>query len=240
MSLLSESKKTIDLSVFDVSENIQAQDIQTQTLESVDILATTTVSEFIESYGIQSVLVQTYGLQVDPQAGMTNGFLMSSDGDGIAVWKKPSYGYSVGDSTVTIGAGALISFNIDSDTFPNYGFTSNPGVDGTTYTIASAGVYEFSFSANATNGNGDNLAIEVGLSINGNVNSPFTYRSPLANNDPGELWCRGSGLVRLSAGDVIGIKNLTNSAGTAIVFNAAPAIGYTCANRSLMLKQLDF
>ena len=251
MSLLTESSKTIDRNIFTLSETVetqhlQAQDITTVTLDAHDITtvnldahdittvnltSTDIVTATLEGTTIASNRVNTVELQVAPASAMTNGFLMSSDNDGLTVWKKPAYGYSAGDSSLTINSGDLFSFNIDSDSFPNYGFTSNPGVNGTSYVVAQAGTYEYSFSINCVNGNGDNVSCEAGLSVNGTVSAGHYSRSPLANGDNYELWLFFSGLISLAVGDVVALRN-TNSLHA--VFNN----GFV--NRTLKLKQIDF
>lgn len=176
----------------------------------------------------------------------TVNYVLTSDALGNASWQPVpnppaslnAYGYAVGQSTATAAAGALINFDLGT-VVNNTGFTSVPAASGTSFVIGTSGVYEYSLYVAAANGAATTQALEIALVVNATGPALANiFRSGLGAGATDPLVCVGSGLISLTAADVVSVRNITNSSTTAITFTSVPSGGVAGANRTLKLRRI--
>ena len=242
MSLLQETRNqyatfsnTASCGDLNVKGTIVTPSVSTDVLTATSIVSTT----------LESASIVTDALQVTtaPVAGE----VLTSDATGNASWQPVpvaplptlAYGYAVGQDTTTGLAGGYIDFDLVT-VVNNAGFTSVPGAGGTTFVIATAGVYEYSFYVAADDAAATTVALELAITVNGGPPAPAnTFRSGLGGADAYPMVCIGSGLITLAAADTVSLQNITNASITPINFTNAPAGGVAGANRTLMLKLIE-
>ena len=193
----------------------------------------------ITSTSIQTDSVVTAALQLTtlPAAGR----LLTSDATGNGSWQPlpplPSaYGYTVGQSTVTVAAGALFTFDLGT-VVSNTGFTSVPAAGGSSYVISRAGVYEYSFYVAAADGAGITQPLMIAVVVGASAAVPQNiFRSGAAALITDPLVCVGRGLITLAVADSVSLRNVTNSSLTALSLTQIPVGGVAGANRTLLLR----
>ena len=190
----------------------------------------------ITSTSIQTDSVVTAALQLTtlPAAGR----LLTSDATGNGSWQPlPSaYGYAVGQSTVTVAAGALFTFDLGT-VVSNTGFTSVPAAGGSSYVISRAGVYEYSFYVAAADGAGVTQPLMIAVVVGASAAVPQNiFRSGAAALITDPLVCVGKGLITLAVADSVSLRNVTNSSTTALSLTQIPVGGVAGANRTLLLR----
>ena len=164
------------------------------------------------------------------------GFVLRADAVGNASWQQllpPAlcYGRAIGTAAVAVAAGAVIPFSAGA--IVSLGFTSVPAAAGTTFVVATTGVYEFQFNVCAADAAGATVPLVITLEVNGVANNVLlTFRSDLATGDTGNMICTGSGILNLVATNTVRLRNVTNASGTAITLNQSSP-GVNCL---LMLK----
>jgi hypothetical protein len=136
----------------------------------------------------------------------------------------PVYGKASNINAQTTASGSLIQWTFGATQSPTSGFANVPDFSGTTFTIASAGVYQYTLSVL---GRCDPF-IGVGISVNGSAASVNTFGSPVSNGVDTVL-CSGSGIVLLEEGDEVGVQNRSDTdlihteqlvAGNSVTMNA--------------------
>jgi hypothetical protein len=134
-------------------------------------------------------------------------------------------------------------FDLGGTVYPNSGITP-PVAGGTTFSIVTAGVYEFNFYVCAQNGNATTESLQIGLWRNGaQISAPNTegyiFQSDLGSTAGNTLLCIGEGIAALNAADAITLVNITNSGTTSINFlSAGGGVTTAGANRTLTLKRI--
>lgn len=118
----------------------------------------------------------------------------------------PVYGKASNVNSQTTASGSLIEWTFGATQSPTSGFANVPDFNGTTFTIASPGVYQYTLSVI---GRCDPF-IGVGISVNGATASVNTFGSPVSNGVDTVL-CSGSGIVVLAEGDEVGVKNKSDT-----------------------------
>jgi hypothetical protein len=192
------------------------------------------VSRAISAPLITSDAVVTAALQLTtlPVAGG----VLTSDATGNASWKPTAYGYAVGQSSVTVAAGALFTFDLGT-VVNNAGFTSVPLAGGSSYVIKTAGVYEYSFYVAAEDGAGVTQPLMIAVVVGASAAAPQNiFRSGASALVTDPLVCVGSGLITLAVAAVVSLRNVTNSSTTALTLTSVPAGGVAGANRTLLLR----
>lgn len=219
----------------------------TSTQYSIPTFADSTGKTLLNNSTVQispSGVLSTAALKIT--ASPVAGYVLMSDSSGNGTWQAtggpgpstPAYGYAAGTDTSTIAGGAFIPFSVGATTFPNIGFTSVPAAAGTSFVVASTGVYEFNFYVAANDAAGTTLIIEVGLDVGGTVSAGYSFRSALATSANAEMVCVGNGLISLTATNVVSLKNITNASATAITFTSMTSGSTTIENRSLTLRRI--
>jgi len=155
-----------------------------------------------------------------------------------------AYGYAAGQSTTSIGADADVIFDLGATPFPNSGFTSVPAPAGTSFVVATTGDYEFDFYVAGTHAAGATTPVQFALWINGAVASvggnAFEFSSNLQSGATDVQVCRGQGIIKLTAGDVITLHNRTNTTTDAVAsVSVGGGVGAGRPNRTLSLKMMS-
>jgi hypothetical protein len=154
-----------------------------------------------------------------------------------------AFGYAAGQNDTVIGANADVVFDLGATPFPNSGFTSVPAPGGTTFVIASSGIYEFNFYVAGTHASGATTSLEFALWRNGAVASvggnAFEFRSNQQGGAGDVQVCRGQGIILLTAADTITLHNRTNTVTDAVTVTSIPPGGEAGPNRTLCLKKLN-
>ena len=178
-------------------------------------------------------------------AGSTDGYVLTSDTDGNAAWSPapvppPSvslaYGSIAGQDGVSIANDDFITFPLsNTNSLGSNGFTST---NLTGFTIATSGIYRVDVQLNARNGAaaGTTQPITVALMSGNSYFLPLSARSAVAPSASEIMVLTASWVVRMSADNVIQIKNQT---GASLAFDNSdnsPNDYYT--NRLLMVTQL--
>jgi hypothetical protein len=232
MSLLQETHNQYA----DFSDTVSCLDLNASgAITCLDLNA----SGAITSTSIQTDSVVTAALQLTtlPAAGR----LLTSDATGNGSWQPlpplPSaYGYTVGQSTVTVAAGALFTFDLGT-VVSNTGFTSVPAAGGSSYVISRAGVYEYSFYVAAADGAGITQPLMIAVVVGASAAVPQNiFRSGAAALITDPLVCVGRGLITLAVADSVSLRNVTNSSLTALSLTQIPVGGVAGANRTLLLR----
>jgi hypothetical protein len=142
----------------------------------------------------------------------------------------------VGQSTVTVAAGALFTFDLGT-VVSNTGFTSVPAAGGSSYVISRAGVYEYSFYVAAADGAGITQPLMIAVVVGASAAVPQNiFRSGAAALITDPLVCVGRGLITLAVADSVSLRNVTNSSLTALSLTQIPVGGVAGANRTLLLR----
>ena len=197
-----------------------------------------------------------------PSTGCTNGALTVSGGVGIVGNLNVcgtitasgftgacscssglgAYGYAVGQSDAVIGANADVVFDLGATPFPNAGFTSVPAPAGTSFVIASAGVYQFDFYVSGLPSTNVPLEFQLyvnGISPNATHGGPaYEFRSNTTASATDNLTVIGHGLILLAAGDVITLHNRTNTVTDTVTVTSVPPGGEAGPNRTLALEKI--
>jgi hypothetical protein len=236
MSLLQETHNqyadfsdTVSCLNLNAARAISSPLITTDALDAAVSISTATLNA-------ASVVTAALQLTTAPVAGN----VLTSDATGNASWQpvpaNAAYGYTVGQSTITVAAGALFTFDLGT-VVSNAGFTSVPAPAGSSYVIATAGVYEYSFYVAAEDGAGTTQALEIALVVNAAAGvAENIFRSGLAANATDPMVCVGRGLIALAAADVVSLQNITNSSTTPLSLTNVPAGGVAGANCTLSLR----
>ena len=216
------------------------------TLFAASVVADALQCPAISVTGVLATSIETAALQVTTTPSL--GAVLTSDATGNASWQPvpaptpgPSaYGYAVGQNLSGTPAGLLVDFDLGT-VVNNTGFTSVPLPLGTTFVIATAGVYEYNFYIAASNAAATTLPVEIGLVVNGaGAVAPNIFRSALGGADVDPMVCIGSGLVTLAAADTVTLQNLTDGGGTDITYTQLASPGSVAgANRTLSLKLIS-
>ena len=189
-------------------------------------------SATISPSGVLSV--SSFQFTETPSTGAT----LTSDFAGNTNWgSTPIYGTAIGEDTSTTAAGGLIIFDIGGVIFPNSGFTSVPAAGGASFTVLTAGRYEFDFYVSANSGAGLTEVLELAIDINGTTSAQQTFRSCLGTSNGADMICTGTGYIDLHTSDVVSLRNVTNSSTTAIHYTNIPVNGVAGTNRSFTLQQ---
>jgi len=178
------------------------------------------------------------------------GQIYTSQGAGLAPhWTTPggsgglsAYGYAVATATSTVGAAGNVVFNLGGTPYPNTGFTSVPAPGGTSFTVASTGDYEFNFMvAGGIGGASATESLQFALWDNGaDIGPQYRFQSELNLTAASTLVVTGSGIVHLTAADVVTLNNQTNSGTQAVTLTSAGAgVTQAGANATLSLKKLN-
>jgi len=143
-----------------------------------------------------------------------------------------AYGYANTTSASAVAANTAIDFQHIG---PSLGLTP-PAVGGTTFTIITAGDYEFNFQAVGTPATGD--YIQIALVVNGAILPATGFNSNYAATST-VVACVGSGIITLASGALITLVNITNNGTVAftpevLAYNGeGPTIGCTLSLKLL-------
>jgi len=148
-----------------------------------------------------------------------------------------AYGYAVGTADSTIASNTDVTFDEGGNAFPNVGITV-PAPGGTSFTILTTGDYEYNFYVVGQHDNAATTSMVFSLFVNGVQFqlATHTFRSNQGAGASDIQLVRGDGIIHLTAGDVVTLRNLTASA---IVVTALAPIGIAATNRTLSLKKLS-
>lgn len=171
-------------------------------------------------------------------AAIITGFSTGSTGSGLS-----AYGYAVGQSTTTIGADSDVVFDLGATPFPNAGFTSVPAPAGTSFVIATTGVYEFNFYvASTTHAAFATTPLVFGIYRNGAIatvaGNAYEFRGTFSTTDANQS-VRGEGIIALTAGDVITLHNRTNTVTDTVTVAATQTGVEASPNRTFTLKKIN-
>lgn len=151
-----------------------------------------------------------------------------------------AYGYAVGQSSTVIGADSNVVFDLGATVFPNAGFTSVPAPAGTSFVVATSGVYQFDFYVSGLPAS--NVPLEFALYRNGTVanvgGNGFEFRSNTSATATDKLTVIGHGIILLTAGDVITLHNRTNTVTDTVTVTSVPLGGEAGPNRTLSLIKI--
>jgi len=150
-----------------------------------------------------------------------------------------AYGHAVGQSDNVIGADALVGYDLGATVFPNAGFTSVPAPGGgTSFVVATSGAYEYDFYIAGLPAS--NVPLEFVLQIGAVMQGPaHEFRSETTATATDVLVCRGQGIIQLTAGDSVAVRNRTNTVTDTVTQASVPLGGEAGANRTFTLKKLN-
>src|SRR5665648_210389 len=136
---------------------------------------------------------------------------LSSSSAASDVYKRQAYGYAVGQSDTVIGANSDVDFDLGAIPFQNSGFTSVPSPGGTSFVIATTGVYTFDFYVSGLPAS--KVPLLFAIYINGAIapGNGFEFRSDTTATATDNLTVIGHGIILLSSGNVITLHNRTNT-----------------------------
>jgi len=149
-----------------------------------------------------------------------------------------AYGYAVGQSDAVIGANSDVVFDLNTATSPTVGFTTVPNAS-TAFVIASTGVYVFDFYVSGLPST--NVPLEFTLFVNGAappLPQKFEFRSNTTAVATDVLTVIGHGIIQLTAGDSVTLRNRTNTVTDTVTVTSVPLGGEAGANRTLSLIKI--
>lgn len=175
-------------------------------------------------------------------SGGTAGYVLTSDSSGNGTWQAQTassvYGYTIGTDNSTTAAGALVAYSLGASTF-NVGFTSAPSAGGTSFVIATNGVYEFYFYLSASDAAGTSSVIQIGIDVNGSIPSAaYIFRSALATGASAEMVCTGKGLIHLAATNTVSLRNVSGNSSAILTYSSTPSGGVAGANRVFLVRRI--
>lgn len=153
-----------------------------------------------------------------------------------------AYGYAVGADGTTIPPNADVIFDLGGLAFPHAGIIP-PSPGGVGFTVLVTGDYEYDFYVAGHNVDTPaTTGLEFALFLDG---SPQGVAHEFRSNQQGggsandTLVVRGQGIIAISAGATVTIRNRSGGGVTAIVVTAFAPGGEPGANRTLSLKKLS-
>jgi hypothetical protein len=147
------------------------------------------------------------------------------------------YAYVADTAGQTIAANGNVSFNLTA--FPS----ANIAVATTSLTVANTGVYAFDFYVA---GNPQNLTppdqLEFGLLVSGVITGTEYFggsqTTSLAASPAGVMVVNGFGIINLTAGDVVRLRNRTKSGTSSVITTSVPVGGEAGVSASLRLIRI--
>lgn len=149
-----------------------------------------------------------------------------------------AYAHAVGQRSMIISANGTVDFDLGATPFPNVGFTVVPPPGGNVFVVATTGDYEYDFYIAGVPSTGTSL--EFALDVNGIVQGPaHEFRSNFSATAGDVLVVRGQGIILLTAGDVVALRNRTLSGVDTVSVTSAPPGGEAGANVTTTFKKLN-
>lgn len=140
-----------------------------------------------------------------------------------------SYGSAINDSNagdITLAAGAIMPFANGAGISPHNGITV-PAPGGQYFTITSTGVYYFNLYITAQPVF-TNVPLSFGITVNGlTPEIDYKFVGNIVTVGSSIYVCNAHGIISLTSGDTVGLKNLTGSGTVDVLFAQYHYVGDT-------------
>jgi hypothetical protein len=151
----------------------------------------------------------------------------------------PAYGVAYGASSTVIGANLDVVFDLGATPYPNTGFTSVPAPGGSAFVVATTGDYEFDFYVTGTHPAQATVPLVFAIYVNGAA-ATLPQEFIGASNPTLQQTVVGHGIIHLTAGQSITLRNRTNTVTDAVTVTNPAAAGADAGsfNRSFALNRI--
>ena len=155
-------------------------------------------------------------------------------GDGIT----PAYGVAYGSDSTVIGADGDVVFNLGGTPYPNSGLGA-PIPGGNSFLVQTTGDYEFDFYVAGTHPAMATIPLVFAIFVNGAA-AALPQEFVGATNPTLQQTVVGHGLIHLTAGDSVSLRNRTNTVTDTVTVTNPAAAGSDAGsfNRMLSLNRI--